>query len=128
MPDSTWRKSATFWEAFWHAGEGIILILRQQRNTRIIVTCAVLAIGLGASLRLPGLDFAIIVFVAATVLAAEMGNSALEIVCDIVWPEYRESVKRAKDLAAGAVLVLSAAALMVGAALFIPPLLRIFLE
>ncbi|MEK7557041.1 MAG: diacylglycerol kinase family protein [Patescibacteria group bacterium] len=127
MPEVGWEKSPTFAKSFHHALSGVTVVLKQHRNTRIIVLAAVLATLAALLLQLPPLHFAFIVFTSAVVLAAEMGNSALEELCDIVWPEYRGAVKVAKDLAGGAVLVLSVAAAAVGALLFIPPLLRVVL-
>lgn len=126
MQERQWRKSATFWESVQHAIDGTAAILAQHRNTRIIVSMFVLAIVLAALLRLPAFQFAIIVFVAAVVLAAEMFNTALEVTYDLLWPEYREAVKISKDLLAGAVFVLSVAAGIVGLVLLGPPLLRLF--
>jgi len=56
------------------------------------------------------------------VFAAEMGNSAVESLVDLLAPEYHERAKVAKDAAAGAVLTLAIAAVAVGLCLFGPPL------
>lgn len=128
MPSPSWSKSATFFESFQHAVAGVVALLQQERNTRIIVGLGVAAILAALVLRLPVEQIGLIVFVSASVLAAEMFNTALESLSDLVWPEYREAVKVAKDLSAGAVLLLSAAALLLGVVLFAPPLLRLFFQ
>lgn len=56
-------------------------------------------------------------------VAAEMFNTSLEALEDIVFPEYREAVRRSKDLAAGAVLFLALSALVEGVLIFLPPIL-----
>lgn len=128
MPPSSWSKSANFFEATAHAGAGLLTVVKQERNTRIIVSMAGAAVLAGFWLRLPLLELALIIFMSASVLAAEMFNTAVEAISDLVWPEYREAVKVAKDLCAGAVLLLSLAAAVVGVLLFLPPLLRLFLR
>jgi diacylglycerol kinase (ATP) len=88
----------------------------------IALISAVGALALAWLLGLSALAFALIVFISASVIAAEMFNTALEALEDIVSPEYREAVRRSKDLAAGAVLVLSLGAAGVGLLVFLPPI------
>ena len=64
-----------------------------------------------------------ILFFIGLVLAAEAVNSAIEALADVVSPDYNEGIKRTKDLAAGAVLLLAMTAAMVGLIIFIPKLL-----
>ena len=54
------------------------------------------------------------------VLAAEALNSSIEALADVVSPGYNEAIKRVKDLAAGAVLLLALAAAIVGLIIFVP--------
>jgi diacylglycerol kinase len=56
------------------------------------------------------------------VLACELFNSALEAIIDMVMPTYHPLAKRAKDIAAGAVLLVSMGAILVGLIVFVPPL------
>jgi len=58
------------------------------------------------------------------VLAAEGFNTAIEYVCDLVSPDYHASVEKAKDVAAGAVLVCAIGAALIGALTFWPYLFR----
>ena len=59
-------------------------------------------------------------------LAAEGINSAIEALCDKVSPEYDESIGHAKDLAAGAVLILAVMSVVVGLLIFIPKVILFF--
>lgn len=86
--------------------------------------CAVLALGAGVVLNVSGVALAGLVIASVMVIAGEMFNTALEALEDIVFPEYREAVRRSKDLAAGAVLVLSVGAGAVGLLILLPPLLH----
>ncbi len=66
-----------------------------------------------------------IIIASGVVLAAECLNSAIELLCDAVSPEEHPLIGRAKDAAAGAVLIASVAAAAVGVAVLLPPLLDI---
>lgn len=60
------------------------------------------------------------------VLSAEAVNSAIEALADVVSPNYHEGIKRTKDLAAGAVLILAICAAIIGLMIFVPKLLPLF--
>lgn len=59
-------------------------------------------------------------------ISAEAVNSSIEALADLVSPEYNEAIKRTKDLAAGAVLLMAIAAAIVGFVIFIPKIATIF--
>ena len=67
-----------------------------------------------------------VTIVIGAVLAAEAVNSSIEALADLVSPEYNEAIKRTKDLAAGAVLLMAIAAAIVGFIIFIPKIATIF--
>jgi undecaprenol kinase len=69
----------------------------------------------GALLRLPPLGWAVVALAIGLVLAAELLNTALEAVVDLVSPDDHPLAKRAKDVAAAGVLAASLAALAAGA-------------
>lgn len=64
--------------------------------------------------RVAALDFAILAFAATLVLVAELANTALEVLVDLVSPDFHPLAQRAKDVAAGSVLVASAGAVISG--------------
>ena len=68
----------------------------------------------GAVLRLPPAAWAVVFLAIALVVAAELLNAAVESVVDLVSPEDHPLAKRAKDIAAAAVLVAAAGAVAVG--------------
>lgn len=111
-----WVRSAGF------AVSGLRHVYRTQANFRIEVWAAVLALGLTLALRVPP---APILLSCALVLSAELLNTALEAVVDLVTPEVHPLAKVAKDAAAGAVLVASLGALLVGLTVLGPPLLEL---
>ncbi len=113
--------------AFGCAGSGIAYAFRTQRNMRIHALVAVAALVLGVALRIDTTSWAVIIVCIAVVFAAECVNTAVESVVDLVSPEYAELAGRAKDCAAGAVLVCALGALGVAAFVFLPRILALFI-
>ena len=112
--------------SFGYAFRGIWYAARTQRNVRIHLVAAALALGLGLLLGLPTAELAIVVLCIALVIAAEAANTALELLADAAVPAWHPLVKHAKDVAAGAVLVTAIGAAVVAGLLFGPRLARIF--
>ena len=106
--------------AFRCAWDGIAYAVRTQRNMKIHLGIAVLAVALGFALRIDGASWAAVILGIAAVFAAECVNTAIESVVDLVSPEYHELARRAKDCGAGAVLVFAIVALVVAAVVFGP--------
>lgn len=100
--------------AFGFAFAGLGAAWQTQRNLRIQLAVAVVAIAAGLVLHLAPLGWAAVALATAFVLAAELLNTALEAVVDLASPEYHPLAKRAKDVAAAAVLVASAGAVAAG--------------
>ena len=117
--------SALSWKRWWRsagfAWAGLRHVYRTQANFRIEVWAAALALTLTFLLRAPP---APILLSCALVLSVELLNTALEAVVDLVTPELHPLAKVAKDAAAGAVLVASVGALLVGMTVLGPPLLE----
>ena len=108
--------------SFRYAACGVVYCFRTQRNLRIHAAAAILAMVLGAYLGLPGGELALLAITIAAVLVAEMFNTAVEALVEIVSPGYHPLAKVAKDVAAGGVLVTAIVSLVVGYLLFIPRL------
>jgi len=102
---------------------GVATGLVLEANVRRQVFVFFLAITLAAWLGLSAVQFAIVVVVSAAVISMELLNSALEALADAVHPDYDERIQRVKDMAAGAVLIVSVTALMIGISIFLFPLL-----
>ncbi|OUO91507.1 diacylglycerol kinase [Gordonibacter sp. An230] len=111
--------------AFGCAWSGVVYAARSQRNMKIHLVVAAAAVVLGCALRIDGPSWAAVLVCVGSVIAAELANTAVESVVDLVSPEYHELARRAKDCAAGAVLVLSLAAVAVACAVYLPPILAI---
>ncbi len=107
--------------AFRHAGRGVILLLGEDHG-RIHAVATVVVVLLGLWLGLSGTEWALLAICIALVLGAEAINSAVERVVDLVSPEWHALARDAKDLAAGAVLIMAIAAAVVGLIVFLPHL------
>jgi diacylglycerol kinase len=122
-PQSEWAK---FIAGFGYAFRGLWYALRTQRNARVHVSVAILAILLGIVLRISAVEFAM-VFVAITgVFLAEMFNTVFELCVDLASPDYHPLAKIAKDVAAGAVLLSAMLSIVIGIFVFVPHLWGLF--
>ena len=82
----------------------------------------ILAIILGVILRISAVEFALVFVAIAGVLIAELFNTVIELTVDLASPEYHPLAKRAKDMAAGAVLLSAMLAIVIALFVYIPHL------
>lgn len=115
---------SNFWRSFLFAGQGVWHAVRHQRNMRVHLAAAVAAVVAGLVLKISAVDWACVLLAIGLVLTAEMLNTVVESLVDLYTDEYHPLAKIAKDTAAGAVLISSAAALGVGIAVFAPRVLQ----
>jgi diacylglycerol kinase len=116
----------TLTKSFKYAGTGIWLAVSTQHNLWIHLVMAILAVGLGLWLRISSTEWCFVVFAIGFVLAAELFNTAIEWLVDLVSPEWNEKAGRIKDVAAGAVLVSAVTALVTGLIIFGPKVVCLF--
>lgn len=119
-------KRPGLWQSFGHAWDGIQYTLRTQRNARIHLLAGLFVAALAIWLGLDVVRCSILALTIGAVVVGEMANTALEALVDLVSPEYHERAKVAKDVAAGAVLVLGLMSVIVGIFLLGPPLWQQF--
>ncbi|GAC1505330.1 MAG: diacylglycerol kinase [Vulcanimicrobiaceae bacterium] len=105
---------AKFWSSFHFAFAGIVYAARTQSSMRIHFIIAAVVLAATVALRLDRPYVIAIVLVVAFVLALELVNTAVESVVDLLTIAHHPLAKTAKDAAAGAVLVASTAAVIVG--------------
>jgi diacylglycerol kinase len=108
---SEWSK---FIAGFGYAFSGLWHALRTQRNARVHMLSAILAIAIGIVLHISAVEFAIIFIAIASVFIAEMFNTVFEVCIDLASPQYHPLAKKAKDMAAGAVLLSAMLAVVIG--------------
>jgi diacylglycerol kinase (ATP) len=100
--------------SFEHAYRGMIYAVRTQRNMRFHVVVAVAVLVASLLLGVSKLELAVLVLTILFVFVTELFNTAMEFVVDLATSEYHPLAKLAKDVSAGAVLVSSVGALLVG--------------
>lgn len=113
-------------KTFLYAIAGVVAAVKGERNMRIHVVAAVAAISLGAWLGLSLCEWAVIILCIALVMSLECANTAIEAAVDLASPDIHPLAKKAKDCAAGAVLLASIGSAVVGCVIFVPKLLRFF--
>ena len=112
-------------KSFKYAFNGIRLLLTKEHNAWIHCAVAVIVIVFGFLFDISANEWLAIVIAIGAVLAAEGFNTAIERLADVVSPEYNEGIKSTKDIAAGAVLILAIAAVVVGLIVFVPKLMEL---
>lgn len=111
-------KSASLGESLRHAARGIRESLRTERNLRLHVAAALATAVAGWYCALTRPEWCLLLLAMAVVFVAELLNTAVEHAVDLLSPSYSEAARRAKDAAAGAVLVAALFAAAVGCLLF----------
>lgn len=104
--------------------EGIAEALATQRHLRIHVVVAALVTLFGILLRLSRVDLALLLMAIALVVIVELLNSAVELAVDLASPTLHPIARRAKNIAAGAVLIAAFASAVIGVITLAPPLFR----
>ncbi len=112
-------------KSFGHAFTGISDLIRSEPNTIIHLSATICAIIAGILFRISKPEWCIILIVIAIVWAAEAFNTAIEKLTDHLFPEYHETARFVKDVAAGAVLFCAIAALVCGLIIFLPKLVSV---
>ena len=112
------RKAPSLIESFNFALEGLIHVLRTQRNMRIHFAIAIAVLVVGLFIGVNRLELIALLLAIAFVLIAEMINSAIEHAIDVATTSFDPLAKLAKDIAAGAVLIASVNAIAIGYLVF----------
>lgn len=107
-------------KSFGFAFRGIFEIVRREANFQIHIAAAIIVIVSGFIFKLNQKEWLIIILTIAFVMVAEMLNSAIERIVDLVHPDRHKLAGRIKDISAGAVLLAALAAVVVGLIIFIP--------
>jgi diacylglycerol kinase (ATP) len=120
MPkDKPFRLSARI-ASVRHACAGLAAMVRHEHNSWIHLAATIGVLGLGFAVRLTGGEWISILVAIVLVWMAEAFNTAFELLCDVVSPEFHPAVRTAKDVAAGAVLASAIGAAAIGALVFLP--------
>ena len=112
------RPRPSLLESFNNAIEGVVHVLRTQRNMRIHFTIAIVVLATAAAVGVSKLELIALLLAIAFVLIAEMLNSAIEGAIDVATTSFDPMAKLAKDIAAGAVLIAAVNAVAIGYLVF----------
>lgn len=118
------QRAHSWWQGFAFAGRGLAAAWATERNLRVQCAVGWAALCLAWLLGLSAGRAAAVAGAVAGVLVVEILNTAVEALVDLACPVAHPLAATAKDLAAGAVLCASAAAVAVGAVAFWPVILR----
>ena len=106
-----------------HALDGIFNLIKQERNAKIHLAATILVIFVGLKLDFLAQEWIWISLAVACVWVAELINTAIERLTNLVSPEHHPLAKQVKDYAAGAVLVMSLWAILVFCLIALPHLI-----
>ena len=111
----------TLFQSFQLAWEGISFIFKTERNMKIHLLFAVMAIICSFIFRITEIEFIFVCFAIALVLIAEAANTAFELLLDFVHGDrYHPDIKLLKDIVAGGVFIAAANAFVIGIIIFVP--------
>jgi diacylglycerol kinase (ATP) len=109
--------------SFGYAFKGLAYATKTQLNFRIHLVATIIAAFMGYALHISVNEWQWLLLCVAFVLVAELFNTAIEFLTDLVSPEYNEIAGHVKDISAGAVTVAALFALITGIIIFLPKLL-----
>lgn len=107
-------------KSFSYAFSGLSFVLKTQHNARLHLVISALLVILAIFLKISADDWRWLVLAITIVWFAETINTAFEYVCDVISPQFHADVKKAKDIAAGAVLICAIGAALLGLMIFLP--------
>jgi len=120
------KKKYCLLESFSFAFKGIFRAIKKERNLKIHLGAAILAIMLGIVLKITPVEWLVLVIVIVLVIAGEIFNSSIEAVCDLLRFKLNLSYYETywiRNFAAGAVMVLAIGSLVVGIIIFAPKII-----
>lgn len=118
-------KKEPLYKSFGYAFQGIFNTIRTERNIKIHCAAAILVTIFGIWLQISKTEWMICFILFGLILALELVNTAVEATVDLFTEERKPLAKKAKDAAAGAVLIAAIFAVVIGILIFIPKLLDV---
>lgn len=112
------KDHSSFIRSFGYAIEGFVTAVKTERNIKVMLVAGVLTVVAGLIAQLEMISWALIAICIGLVIFAELCNTAMEAIVDLATQELHPLAKRAKDIAAASVYVLSITAAIVGILVF----------
>ena len=113
-------------KSFTFAWKGILTCAGHEQNITFHLLVAILVIAAGLLFNITHVEWMVVMLCIGTVITAELFNSAIERLVDLVSPEWNKIAGEVKDIAAGAVLATAITAAIIGLIVFLPYLLALF--
>ncbi len=108
------------------AFKGFSEAFKSELNLKIHLSVTFITVAAGLLLHLSLIEWGLIIFSIALVISAELMNTSIEVLTDLISPEYSRAAGKVKDIAAAAVLVTAVAAVLVAILIFYPKLAKVF--
>lgn len=109
--------------SFKYAIEGFISSFKTERNMKIHILAMIIVVILGIYLKLNLIEWSFIIMSVVLVVGAELFNTAIETVVDMVSPQKNPKAKLAKDISAAAVLTFAIGSAIIGFIIFVPKII-----
>ena len=119
---SAWQRLC---QRFGWAWRGVVVLFQTQANARIHAVVALAVVVAGFAFHISAGEWCAVIGAIALVFVAEAINTAIEAVVDLASPEVHPLAARAKDIAAGAVLIAAVGSVIIGLLVFGPHLLAV---
>ncbi|HVZ12317.1 MAG TPA: diacylglycerol kinase family protein [Patescibacteria group bacterium] len=118
-------KSNSIFDSFGYAIGGIVHSISDNRNMRIHIVVAIFVFLAAILFHLPKDEMIDVMVMMVLVIGAEMINTSIEEMTDLITTEHRKEARIAKDVAAGTVLVISSGAAIIGIYIFLPYIIKL---
>lgn len=115
----------SFLASLGHACNGLLGFFSTERNGRIQVCFAIIALAAAACFGISDMQWLVVLMCIALVLSLEMMNSAVEKLCDLVHKDYHPAIKVIKDVAAASVLLSAIVSAIAGLIIFLPKIIAL---
>jgi len=109
---------------FRYAFNGLKILIKEEHNARIHLFIAFCVLIAGVVFQISTIEWIAVIFCIGWVFALELINSAIENTADMISKEKHESIKKIKDLSAGAVLIAAIVSAIIGLVIFLPKVFR----
>lgn len=113
-------------KSFTFAWKGILTCAGHEQNITFHLVAAIVVVAAGFFFNITHTEWMVVMLCIGTVITAELFNSAIERLVDLVSPEWQKIAGEVKDIAAGAVLVTAITAAIVGLIVFLPYVIALF--
>ena len=107
-------------KSFGFAVNGLRILIREEHNARIHLFVAGVVIIASIGFRISAFEWMVVILAIGFVLGAEIFNTAMESMADLISPEKDERIKKIKDLSAAGVLISAVTAFAIGLFVFLP--------